>query len=97
MDGSFAQLTSVKELMASVSGGAERIREAMTQIYHGAEQTRCGMDEQEGVSQTVSHQVNDISASAAGSLGEIEELVTTCDRLEDSVRNIEALVSRFRI
>ena len=97
MDASFSQLESVKTLMARVSEGAENIRGVMTRIHQGAEQIRYGMDEQESVSRNVSRQVNDISGSAVDSLEEIDGLVTTCDRLEDSVSNIEALMGRFRI
>lgn len=55
------------------------------------------MDEQENVSQSVARQVSDISGEAAESLASIDELVTTCDRLEDSVTGIETLMARFRI
>ena len=55
------------------------------------------MDEQENVSQSVARQVSDISGSAAEGLESIDDLVTTCDRLEDSVTNIESLMARFRI
>ena len=97
MDSSFEQLRSVRELMASVSEGAGRIGSAMGQIHQGAEHIRHGMDEQEDVSQSVARQVTEISASAAEGLENINELVTTCDRLEDSVTNIESLMARFRI
>lgn len=97
MDHSFEQLRSVREVMASVSEGADRIGVAMTQIREGAEHIRHGMDEQESVSQSVAHQVTDISGEAARSLESIDELVTTCDRLEDSVASIESLMARFRI
>jgi len=97
MDTSFEQLRSVRELMENVSEGAGRIGSAMGRIHQGAEHIRHGMDEQERVSQSVAMQVNDISASAVESLESIDELVTTCDRLEDSVTNIESLMARFRI
>ncbi|PHQ26528.1 chemotaxis protein [Marinobacter guineae] len=95
MDSSFDQLRSVRDLMANVSEGAGRIGSAMGRIHLGAEHIRHGMNEQENVSQVVARQVNDISASAVESLESIGELVTTCDRLEDSVSNIESLMARF--
>jgi len=55
------------------------------------------MEEQEGVSQSVARQVNDISSSATESLDNIDELVGTCDRLEESAAGIKALMSRFRV
>lgn len=97
MNSSFEQLRSVRELMASVSEGAGRIGSAMERIHQGAEHIRHGMDEQENVSQSVARQVSDISGSAAEGLESIDDLVTTCDRLEDSVTNIESLMARFRI
>ncbi|HDZ36789.1 MAG TPA: methyl-accepting chemotaxis protein [Marinobacter sp.] len=97
MNNSFAQLGAVKSLMMGVSEGAQKIRGAMTRIHEGAEQIRHGMDEQEDVSQSVTRQVNDISGSATASLEQIDGLVTTCERLEASVANIEALAGRFRI
>lgn len=97
MDHSFQQLQSVRDLMANVSEGADRIGVAMARIQQGAEHIRHGMDEQENVSQSVARQVSDISGEAAESLASIDELVTTCDRLEDSVTGIETLMARFRI
>ena len=97
MDASFDQLRSVRGLMASVSDGAGRIGSVMGRIHQGAEHIRHGMDEQETVSQSVARQVTDISASAVESLERIDELVTTCDRLEHSVTNIESLMARFRV
>lgn len=97
MNNNFSQLAAVRTLMASVSEGAEKIRSAMARIYQGADQTRLGMDEQESVSKSVARQVNEISRSANASLEEIDELVATCERLEASVGNIEALAGRFRV
>lgn len=97
MDHSVEQLRSVREVMESVSENADRIGVAMAQIQQGAEHIRHGMDEQESVSQSVAQQVGDISSEAAQSLESIDELVTTCDRLEDSVTSIETLMARFRI
>jgi methyl-accepting chemotaxis protein len=97
MNSSFEQLGSVRDLMASVSEGAGRIDSAVGRIHQGAEHIRHGMDEQENVSQSVARQVSEISASMAESLESIDELVTTCDRLEDSVTSIESLMARFRI
>lgn len=97
MDHSVQQLRSVREVMESVSENADRIGVAMAQIQQGAEHIRHGMDEQESVSQSVAQQVGDISSEAAQSLESIDELVTTCDRLEDSVTSIETLMARFRI
>ncbi|GBO89104.1 hypothetical protein MSSD14B_27720 [Marinobacter salsuginis] len=74
-----------------------RIGSAVGGIHQGAEHIRHGMDEQENVSQSVARQVSEISASVAESLESIDELVTTCDRLEDSVTSIESLMARFRI
>jgi len=97
MNSSFEQLGSVRDLMASVSEGAGRIGSAVGRINQGAEHIRHGMDEQEYVSQSVARQVSEISASVAESLESIDELVTTCDRLEESVTSIESLMARFRI
>jgi methyl-accepting chemotaxis protein len=97
MNNNFSQLAAVRTLMTSVSEGAEKIRSAMAQIYQGADQTRLGMDEQEGVSKSVARQVNEISSSANASLDEIDELVATCERLEVSVGKTEALAGRFRV
>jgi methyl-accepting chemotaxis protein len=97
MNSSFEQLGSVRDLMASVSEGAGRIGSAVGRIHQGAEHIRHGMDEQENVSQSVARQVSEISASVAESLESIDDLVTTCDRLEDSVTSIESLMARFRI
>jgi len=97
MDGSFTQLGNVRELMTSVSEGAEKTRNMMSKIKEGAEHTLHGMEEQEGVSQSVARQVNDISSSATESLDNIDELVGTCDRLEESAAGIKALMSRFRV
>jgi methyl-accepting chemotaxis protein len=97
MNSNFSQLAAVRTLMASVSEGAEKIRSAMSHIYQGADQTRLGMDEQESVSKSVARQVNEISSSASASLEEIDALVATCERLEVSVGNIEALAGRFRV
>lgn len=97
MNSSFSQLEAVRSLMAGVSEGAEKIRGAMAQIHQGADQIRHGMDEQEDVSQSVARQVNDISASTTVSLEQIDELVTTCERLEVSVADIETLAGRFHV
>ncbi|MBU2875432.1 methyl-accepting chemotaxis protein [Marinobacter salexigens] len=97
MNSSFSQLEAVRTLMAGVSGGAEKIRCAMAQIHQGADQIRHGMDEQEDVSQSVARQVNDISASTTVSLEQVDELVSTCERLELSVTDIEALAGRFHV
>ncbi|WP_417500656.1 methyl-accepting chemotaxis protein [Marinobacter sp.] len=97
MNSSFSQLEAVRTLMESVSDGAEKIRGAMALIHQGADQIRHGMDEQEGVSQSVARQVNDISGSATVSLEQIDGLVTTCEQLEASVADIEALTERFRV
>ncbi|HET8848819.1 MAG TPA: methyl-accepting chemotaxis protein [Marinobacter sp.] len=97
MDVSFERLTSVREVMESVSGGAVCIREAMEQIHQGAEGIRNGMDEQERVSQSVAQQVNEISSAATANLESIDDLVATGERLETSVRHIESLTRQFRV
>lgn len=97
MNASFAELGAVRTVIEGVSGSAEKIRNAMAHIHRGADQIRHGMDEQEDVSRSVTRQVNDISCSATESLDQIDGLVTTCERLEASVADIEALAGRFRV
>lgn len=97
MDGSFAQLDSVRALMTDVSDGAVTIRDAMSQIHDGANQIRHGMDEQENVSQAVTQQVSEISESASDSLLSINDLVGASDRLEQSAADTERLMAKFRI
>ncbi|HCP22369.1 MAG TPA: methyl-accepting chemotaxis protein [Marinobacter hydrocarbonoclasticus] len=97
MNASFEHLTSVRDVMESVSDGAVRIRDAIGQIRQGAERIRHGMDEQERVSQSVAQQVNEISSAAAQNLDEIDGLVATGERLETSVSHIESLTGQFRV
>lgn len=97
MNASFERLTSVRDVMESVSDGAVHIRDAMGQIQQGAERIRHGMDEQERVSQSVAQQVNEISGAATENLDGIEELVATGERLEASVSHIESLTRQFRV
>ncbi|MDL0429903.1 methyl-accepting chemotaxis protein [Marinobacter sp. TBZ242] len=97
MEDSFHRLESVKTLITDASRGVEAIRETVDQIRNSAEHVRSGMDEQEDVSRSVSHNVTEISGSSSENLMQIEQLVATSDQLKASMADIEALMGRFRI